>query len=73
MKNRLYISYYPNKEKISKNKITKRTYTKIRNCFKEYYIRENFDNPLQPREEEFLQWIKKFLNEMEYALSGDKE
>ena len=63
-----YRTFYPDKEKISKNPVTRRTYNKIRDCFKWNYIREDFDNPMQPREQEFLQWIKKFLNEMEKSL-----
>lgn len=63
-----YRKYYPDNVIISKNSITSNTYRKIRECFKQHYIRENFDKPLQPREEEFLQWIKKFLNNMEERL-----
>ena len=67
-KEKPYRKYYPDKEKISKNPITANTYRKIRECFKQHYIEENFDKPMQPKEEEFLQWIKKFLNNMEVGL-----
>ena len=73
MGSKKYRNYYPDKEKISKNKITKGTYNKIRECFKSHYIGENFSNPMYPREQEFLQWIKKFLNQMEFSLSQNKE
>lgn len=68
MNERPYKKYYPSKEVISKNKVTANCYKKIRECFKQHYIEENFDKPLQPKEEEFLQWIKKFLNNMEKSL-----
>ena len=63
------MSTYPDEEKISKNPITANTYKKIRELFKRAYIHETFDNPLQPREEAFLQWIKKYLNQMEIKLN----
>jgi len=63
-----YRSWYPNDEKLSKNPITKRAYRKIRECFKWHYIEKSFSEPMYPREQEFLQWIKKFLNDMEKGL-----
>ena len=63
---------YPDKEKISKNKITANCYKKIRECFRVKYINEKFSKPLYPREEEFLQYIKKYLNKMELQLIKEK-
>lgn len=64
-----YRTTYPADEKISTNKVTAKTYRKIRDCFKSHYIDDKkFCKPLWPKEEEFLQWIKKFLNEMEKGL-----
>ena len=37
---------YPDKEKISKNKITANCYKKIRECFRVKYINEKFSKPL---------------------------
>ena len=61
---------YPEKEKISKNKIIANCYRKIRNAFRESYMEENFKKPMYPREKEFLQWVKKYLNELERRRTG---
>ena len=59
---------YPDKERISKNIHTANCYRKIREIFRQNYIEEKFENPLCPREHEFLQWVKKYLNELESKL-----
>ncbi len=56
---------YPEKEKISNNASIANCYRKIRNAFRESYIEDNFKKPMYPREKEFLQWVKKYLNELE--------
>jgi len=66
-----YRRHYPGEEKISKNPTTAACYRKIRECFRSHYIREKFDNPLCPRELEFLQWIKRFLNDMENKIKRE--
>ena len=66
------ICTYPEDAKISKNKHTANCYRKIRTVFRDKYIEEKFDNPMQPAEYEFLQSIKKFLNVMEEQLLKKK-
>ena len=62
------ICTYPEKAKISKNKYSANCYRKIRTAFRDKYIKEKFDNPMQPREKEFFQLIKKYLNTLERQL-----
>jgi len=59
---------YPNKEKISKNKHTANCYRNIREAYRLMYLRKSFNKPMFPREKEFLQYIKKYLNDMERKL-----
>lgn len=64
---------YPDKEKISKNKYTATCYRNIREIFRQNYVKDPFDKPLWPREHEFLQWVKKYLNNLEYNLTKGKK
>ena len=59
---------YPNKEKISKDIDVANCYRNIREKFRQKYIKESFSKPLWSREEEFLQWVKKYLNQLERKL-----
>ena len=54
--------------KISKNKHTANCYRNIREKFREMYIEGPFGKPIAPREEEFLQYMKKYLNHLEKKL-----
>lgn len=65
MENKSYITWYPDKEKLSKHPATQQCYNKIKECFVQNYVGGSLSKPPFPKELEFLQWIKRFLNTME--------